>query len=217
MRSQPRTFIWAISDYFLPSPLTFLSTGNLCIHVQMGKLDHKEGWVPKNRCFCVLVLQKTRRVPWQKGDQTSRSYRKSTLNIHQKDSCWTEAPILWPPEANSWLVRKKHMFIKKNSSSVFQPPYSDLWDGHELWLFKQGPVLAKCLSRHGRRNLPPCSALLLLRPYHAEKFKSQITFSRNLSSPSPVPTPSKVTYSLPLLQKYPVLTSVIRIFCDISP
>ena len=64
MRSQPRTFIWAISDYFLPSPLTFLSTGNLCIHVQMGKLDHKEGWVPKNRCFCVLVLQKTRRVPW---------------------------------------------------------------------------------------------------------------------------------------------------------
>lgn len=113
--------------------------------------------------------------------------------------------------------RKKHMFIKKNSSSVFQPPYSDLWDGHELWLFKQGPVLAKCLSRHGRRNLPPSSALLLLRPYHAEKFKSQITFSRNLSSPSPVPTPSKVTYSLPLLQKYPVLTSVIRIFCDISP
>ena len=28
-------------------------------HVWMWKLDHKEGWVPKNYCFCTVVLEKT--------------------------------------------------------------------------------------------------------------------------------------------------------------
>ena len=43
-------------------------------HVQMGELDHKEGWAPKNRCFQTVILVKTL---WEfleeHGDQTSQS------------------------------------------------------------------------------------------------------------------------------------------------
>ena len=39
-------------------------------------------------------------------DQTSQSWRKSALNIHWKDWSEAEAPILWPPDAKSWLIGK---------------------------------------------------------------------------------------------------------------
>ena len=41
---------------------------------------------------------------WQ--DQTSPSYRKSVLNIHWKDWCWSQTPILWPPDVKNWLIGK---------------------------------------------------------------------------------------------------------------
>ena len=32
-------------------------------HIWMWKLDHKEGWVLKNWCFCTVVLEKTQESP----------------------------------------------------------------------------------------------------------------------------------------------------------
>ena len=32
-------------------------------HVRMCKLDHKEGWAPKNWCFWIVVLEKTLEIP----------------------------------------------------------------------------------------------------------------------------------------------------------
>ena len=59
-------------------------------HVQMWKLDHKGGLAPKNWCFQTVVLEKTLESSLrQQGDQTSQSWRKSTLNIHWKDWCWS--------------------------------------------------------------------------------------------------------------------------------
>ena len=40
------------------------------------------------------------------GDQTCQSWNKSVLNIHWKDWCWSEIPILWPPDVKSWLIGK---------------------------------------------------------------------------------------------------------------
>ena len=40
------------------------------------------------------------------GYQTRPSQRKSVLNIHWKDWAEAEAPVLWPPDAKSWLIRK---------------------------------------------------------------------------------------------------------------
>ena len=56
----------------------------------MWELDYKEGLVLKNWCFWTAVLEKTLEESCgQQGDPTSPSQRKSVLNIHWKDWCWS--------------------------------------------------------------------------------------------------------------------------------
>ena len=73
----------------------------------MWELDHKEGWAPKNWCFWTVVLEKTLESPLDckeiqldnpKGNQ-------SRIFIGGTDA-EAEAPILWPPDAKSQLIRK---------------------------------------------------------------------------------------------------------------
>ena len=40
----------------------------------MWELDHKEGWISNNWCFCTVLLEKTLRVPW-----TARRSNQSIL------------------------------------------------------------------------------------------------------------------------------------------
>ena len=49
----------------------------------------KKTWAPKNWCFWTVVLEKTRKSQGEQGDLTSPSYRKSVLDIHWKDWCWS--------------------------------------------------------------------------------------------------------------------------------
>ena len=76
-------------------------------HVWMWVLDYKESWAPKNWCFWVMVLEKTLENPLDykeiqpvhpKGDQ-------SWMFIARTDD-EAETPILWPPDAKSWLIWK---------------------------------------------------------------------------------------------------------------
>ena len=53
------------------------------------ELDYKESWAPKNWCFWTVVLEKTWKSLGKQGDPTSPSWRKSVLNIHWKDWCWS--------------------------------------------------------------------------------------------------------------------------------
>ena len=39
-------------------------------------------------------------------DQTSQSERKSVLNIHWKDWCWSWNSNIWPPDVKNWLLGK---------------------------------------------------------------------------------------------------------------
>ena len=73
----------------------------------MWELDYKESWVPKNRCFWTVVLEKTLDSPldckeiqpvYPKGDQ-------SWVFIGRTD-VEAETPILWPPNAKSWFIWK---------------------------------------------------------------------------------------------------------------
>ena len=73
----------------------------------MWKLDCEEGWVPKNWCFWTVVLEKTLESPldckeiqpvYPKGNQ-------SWIFIGNTDA-EAETPILWPPDAKSWLIGK---------------------------------------------------------------------------------------------------------------
>ena len=71
----------------------------------MWEMGHKEGWALKNWRFWTVVLEKTLESPLDckeikpinpKGNQ-------SWIFIGRTDA---EAPILWPPDVKSWLIRK---------------------------------------------------------------------------------------------------------------
>ena len=75
----------------------------------MWELDCKESWVPKNWYFWTVVLEKTLesllnckeiQPVYPKGNQ-------SWIFIGRTD-IGAETPILWPPDAKSWLIWKDY-------------------------------------------------------------------------------------------------------------
>ena len=69
--------------------------------------DHKEGWVPKNWCFWTVVLEKTLESPLDcKEIKPVNPIRNQSWLFIGKTDAEAEAPILWPPDAKSWLIRK---------------------------------------------------------------------------------------------------------------
>ena len=75
--------------------------------VWMWELDYKESWVPKNWYFWIVVLEKTLENPLDSKEiQLVHSKgNKSWIFIGRTDA-EAEAPILWPPDAKSWLIEK---------------------------------------------------------------------------------------------------------------
>ena len=73
----------------------------------MWELDHKEGRAPKNWCFRTVVLEKTLESPLE-----SKEIKVVNLKGNQfwilfgRTDAEAEAPILWPPETNYWLIGK---------------------------------------------------------------------------------------------------------------
>jgi len=71
-------------------------------HVQMWKLDHKEGWTPKNWCFQIVVLEKTLESPLD-----CKEIKPVNLKGNQpwifigRTVAEAEAPKLWPPDMES--------------------------------------------------------------------------------------------------------------------
>ena len=76
-------------------------------HVWMWELDCEESWAPKNWCVWTVVLEKTLESPLD---------CREIQPVHPKgDQSWVfiggtdveaETPILWPPDAESWLIWK---------------------------------------------------------------------------------------------------------------
>ena len=103
--NQLRQHIKKQRHYFADKDLSSQSYGFTNSHICMWKLDHKEGWAPKNWCFWTVVLEKTLESPldykeiqpvYPKGDQ-------SWVFIGRTDG---ESPILWPPDVKGQLIGK---------------------------------------------------------------------------------------------------------------
>ena len=76
-------------------------------HVWMWELDHKEGLVEKNWCFWTVVLEKILENPLDsKGMKPANPKGNQPSIFIGKTDAEAEAPVLWPPDANSWLIRK---------------------------------------------------------------------------------------------------------------
>ena len=71
------------------------------------ELDYKESWAQKNWCFWTVVLEKTL--------ESSLDCKEIQPLLPNGDQTWvfigrtdveTETPILWPPDAKSWIIWK---------------------------------------------------------------------------------------------------------------
>ena len=73
----------------------------------MWELDRKEGWVLKNWCFQIVVLEKTLESPldWEEIKPVSPIGDQSWMFIGRTDA-EPEAPTLWPPDVKNWLIVK---------------------------------------------------------------------------------------------------------------
>ena len=97
--------------YFTNKDLSGQTYGFSSSHEWMWELNYKESWALKNWCFWIVVLEKTLESPldWSnkeiQGDPTSQSWRKSVLNIHWKDWCWSwnsNTLATWCEELTHW-------------------------------------------------------------------------------------------------------------------
>ena len=103
----PRWHIKKQRHYFVNKGLSSQGYDFSSSHIWMWELDYKESWAPKNWCFWTVLLEKI---------LESSLGCKEIQPVHPKgDQSWVfigktyveaETPILWPPDAKSWLIWK---------------------------------------------------------------------------------------------------------------
>ena len=71
----------------------------------MWELVYKESWVPKNWCFRIVVLEKTRESPLdsKKIKPVNPKGNQPWIFIGRTD-VEAKALIFWPPDVKSWLI-----------------------------------------------------------------------------------------------------------------
>ena len=102
---QPLPWVCAPFPSFIYYRFTYISYGLSSSYVWMWELDHKEGWVPKNWYFWTAMLEKTLESPLDSKEikLVNPKGNQPWIFIGRTDA---EAPILWPHDVKSWLVRR---------------------------------------------------------------------------------------------------------------
>ena len=94
-------------DITLPTKVCLVKAMVFPVVMYGWELDYKESWAPKNQYFWTVLLEKTLESPLG---------CKEIQPVHPKgDQFWVfigrtdveaETPVLWPPDAKNWLIRK---------------------------------------------------------------------------------------------------------------
>ena len=92
--------------HFADKVLYSQSYGFSRCHVRIWEFDHKEGWVPKNSCFWIVVLEKTLENPLVSKEIKPMGRKGNQpwifINIHW---CWswnTKTLATWCKELVHW-------------------------------------------------------------------------------------------------------------------
>ena len=96
------------SDFTLPTKVQLVKTMVFSSSlVWMWELDHKESWALKNGCFQVVVLEKTPESPLDNKEikLINPNGNQSWIFTERIDT-EAEGPMLWPPNAKTWLIGK---------------------------------------------------------------------------------------------------------------
>ena len=76
-------------------------------HVQVWEMDHKEGWVPKNWCFWIMVLEQTlESLLDSKEIIPVNPKRNQPWILIERTDAEAEALIIWPHDMKSRLTGK---------------------------------------------------------------------------------------------------------------
>ena len=147
---------------FTNKGLTSQSYGFSSGRVWMWKLDYKEGWALKNWCFWAVVLEKTLESPLDcKEIQPVHPKGNQSWIIIERTEAEAETPILWPPDAKSWLTEKDLDAGKDWRQEEMGTTEDEMvgWhhqlDGHEFeWTpgVGDGPGSLACCSPRGRKE-----------------------------------------------------------------
>ena len=104
---QLRQHIKKQRHYFAHKCLSSQSYGFSSSHVWMWALAYKESWAPKNWCFWTVVLEKTLESPLDSEEiQPVHPKGNQSWIFVGKTEAASETPVLWPPDARSWLIWK---------------------------------------------------------------------------------------------------------------
>ena len=102
------------------------------------RLTHTHTPWPKNRCFWTAVLEKIFESPlgYKKIQTVSPKGNWSWIFIGRTDA-EAEAPILWPPDAKTWLIGKdpdavKHCRYEKGTTEDEMVGWHHQLNGHEF-------------------------------------------------------------------------------------
>ena len=133
-------------------------------NVWMWEWDHKEGWTPKNWWLWAVVLEKTLESPLDyKEIKSVNPKRNQSWIFIRRINTEAEAPILWPPDVKSWVI--KNLFIHfpdvgKGWRQEKKGTTEDEMVGWHLWLngheFEQAPGNGEGQSI-GSQRLADCS------------------------------------------------------------
>ena len=128
--NQPRQHIKKQRHYFANKDPSSRDYGFSSGHVWMWELDCEESWTPKNWCFWIVVLEKTLESPLD---------CKEVQPVHSKgDQSWVfigrtdakaETPVLWPPDAKSWLKELMQRLWCREGLGAGGEEYDRGWDG----------------------------------------------------------------------------------------
>ena len=100
---EQKTQFWLSDDITLPTKIYIVKAKVLW----MWELVYIEDWASKNWCFWTVVVEKTFESPLNcKEIQPVNPKGNQSWTFIGRTDAEAEAPILWPPDAKSWLIRK---------------------------------------------------------------------------------------------------------------
>ena len=172
---QHRQHIRKQRHYFTKKDPSSQSYGFSSSHVWMWQLDYRERWLLRNWCFWTVVLEKTLESPLDCKEikSVNPKGKQSWIFIGRTDT-EAEVPILWPPDAKNWLIRKdpdagKDWRQEMKGTTEYEMVGWHHWlDGHE---FEQTPGDAE-----GQRSLACCRSWGRKESYTTEQVNNNKSF-----------------------------------------
>ena len=127
---KPRQHIKKQRQHFADKSPSSQSYGFSSSHIHMWALDHEEGWMPKNWCFWIVVLEKTFESPLDcKIKPVNPKGNLFWIFIGRTDA-EAEAPVLWPRDMKTW--KRRWCWERLKAGGERDDSWWDGWMNH--WL-----------------------------------------------------------------------------------